>query len=211
VYECTDQNNPIKQQIRQNEGTFRFFYGSINSRFWVLYRDFVDNTILLLPNSSFILYRLIQRQITISDNIISCERHGFSLEDSKLIRITYNRQGIQELIKHGVSKIICTSKGVLNDLERKIILQGNKPFGKIDNLAIFNFQQNFITRLGGNNIQITSPIAKVFLIDTFEVTALAIFSPGSPQRQLAKFGFNGDNWEIYADNYISAAFNWLSN
>ena len=28
VYECTDQDNYLKQQNRLNEGTVRFFYGS---------------------------------------------------------------------------------------------------------------------------------------------------------------------------------------
>mgnify|MGYP001045983123 FL=1 len=153
---------------------------------------------------------LAQRQIAVSDTIASCERHGFSSEDSKLIKRTYNRQGIQTLIQNGVRKIICTSKGVLKDLERQIILQRNLPFGQVDNLAGGTFQDNFIEGLGGNNNQITSPIAKVFIVDNFQVTALAIPSPGSPQRQLAQFGFNGQDWRNYADNYFSNAFNWLN-
>ncbi len=209
VYECTDQDNPLKQQNRQNEGTIRFFYGSIDSGLWGLYRDNIDDTILLPPNPNLILPSLAQRQIAVSDTIASCERHGFSSEDSKLIRRTYNRQGIQTLIQNGVRKIICTSKGVLKDLEKQIILQGNLPFGQVDNLAGSTFQDNFITGLGGNNNQITSPIAKVFIVDNFQVTALAIPSPGSPQRQLAQFGFNGEDWRNYADNYFSNAFNWL--
>ena len=210
VYECTDQDNQQKQLNRQNEGTIRFFYGSINSGLWGLYRDIIDNTIILPPDPNFILPSLTQRQIAVSDTIYSCERHGFSSEDSKLIRRTYNREGIQTLIQNGVRKIVCTSKGVLKDLERQIIFNGNIPFGQVDNIAGCNFQNNFIANLEGNNNQITSPIAKVFLIDNVEVTALAIPSPGSPQRKLAQFGFNGLDWRIYADNYFSRAFNWLN-
>jgi hypothetical protein len=40
---------------------------------------------------------------------------------------------------------------------------------------------------------------------------LAIPSPGSPQRKLAHFGFNGNNWRNYADHYFSNAFTWLNN
>lgn len=210
VYECTDQDNPLKQQNRQNEGTIRFFYGSIDSGLWGLYRDNIDDTIILPPNPNLILESLAQRQIAVSDTIASCERHRFSSEDTKLIRRTYNRQGIQTLIQNGVRKIICTSKGVLKDLERQIILQGNLPFGQVDNLAGGTFQENFIARLGGNNNQMTSPIAKVYIVDNFQVTALAIPSPGSPQRKLAQFGFNGQDWRHYADNYFSNAFNWLN-
>lgn len=210
VYECTDQDNPSKQQNRLNEGTIRFFYGSIDSGFWGLYRDNIDNTILLPPNPNLILQSLAQRQIAISDTIYSCERHEFSSEDSKLIRRTYNIHGVQSLIQNGVRKIICTSKGVLKDLEKQFVLQGNLPFGIVDNQAGCAFQDNFITGLGGNNNQITNPIAKVFIIDNYQVTALAIPSPGSPQRKLAKFGFNGNDWRNYADRYFSNAFNWLN-
>jgi hypothetical protein len=210
VYECTDQDNPIKIQNRQNEGTIRFFYGSIDSALWGLYRDNVDNKISLPPNPNIILPSLAQRQIAVSDTIASCERHGFSSEDSKLIRRKYNRQGIQTLILNGVRKIICTSKGVLKDLEKQIILQGNLPFEQVDYLAGCTFQEKFISELGGNNNQIINPIAKIFILDNFQVTALAIPSPGSPQRQLAQFGFHGEDWRKYADNYFSNAFNWLN-
>lgn len=210
VYECTDHDNHIKQQTRQDEGTVRFFYGSVDSLFWGIYRDNIDNTILLPPDPNYILQSLTQRQIAISDIILSCERHDFSSEDSKLIRRTYNRNGIQTLISNGVRKIVCTSKGVLKDLEKQIILHGNLPFGQVDNLLGSNFQENFVAGLGGNTNQINSPIAKVFIVDNIQVTALAIPSPGSPQRQLAQFGFNGQNWRLYADNYFLNAFNWLN-
>jgi hypothetical protein len=209
VYECTDQDNQQKQQNRQNEGTVRFFYGSIDSGLWGLYRDNIDNLIELPPNPNLILKSLSQKQIAVSDTIVSCERHEFSSEDSKLIRRTCNVQGIQSLIQQGVRKIICTSKGVLNDLERQIISNGNNPFGQVDNLLSANFQANFIAGLGGDNNQITNLISKVFMVDNFQVTALAIPSPGSPQRQLAQFGFNGLDWRTYADNYFITAFNWF--
>jgi hypothetical protein len=210
VYECTDQDNTTKQQNRLNEGTIRFFYGSIDSGLWGLYRDNIDDTILLPPDPNQILQSLAHRQIAISDTIYSCERHDFSSLDNKLIRRTYNIQCVQSLIRNGVRKIICTSKGVLKDLERQFILHGNLPFGQVDNLAGCTFQENFVQGLGGNNNQITSPIAKVFTIDNYQVTAIAIPSPGSPQRKLAQFGFNGNDWRNYADNYFSNAFNWLN-
>jgi hypothetical protein len=210
VYECTDNDNPLKQQNRNNEGTIRFFYGSIDSGLWGLYRDYIDQTILLPPNPNLLLPSLAQRQIAVSDTIACCERHEFSSEDNKLIRRTYNRQGLQTLIQNGVRKIICTSKGVLKDLEKQVILQGNLPFGQVDNIAGCAFQENFVIGLGGNNNQITNPIAKVFTVDNIQVIALAIPSPGSPQRKLAEFGFNGQDWRSYADNYFSNAFNWLS-
>ena len=210
VYECTDQDYAIKQQNRHNEGTVRFFYGSVDSELWGLYRNYIDNLIVLPPNPNLILQSLAHRQIAVSDTIVSCERHGFSSEDSKLIHRTYNKHGIQTLIQNGVRKIICTSKGVLKDLERQIISNGNNPFGQVDNVASANFQANFIAGLGGNNNQIINPLSKVFIVGDFQVTALAVPSPGSPQRQLAQFGFNGLDWRNYADNYFTNSFNWLN-
>jgi hypothetical protein len=210
VYECTDHDSQFKQQRRQNEGTIRFFYGSIDSGLWGFYRDYIDNEIALPPNPDLILHSLTQKKIAVSDTIISCERHEYSSEDSKLIRRTYNWQCIQTLIEKGVRKIICTSKGVLKDLERQIILHGNIPFGQVDNLAGCTFQDNFISELGGNNNQITSPISKVFIVNGQRIIVLAIPSPGSPQRQLAQFGFNGLDWRNYSDKYFSKAFNWLN-
>lgn len=189
---------------------FHFFYGSKDSKFWSLYRKNIDNTIVLPIDIESVLLSLSQRQIAISDTIVSCERHERSSEDSKLIRRKYNIIGLQTLIQNGVRKIICTSKGVLKDFEKQVILSGTIPFGQIDNLSACIFQDNFIASLGGNNNQITSPISKVFIVDGEKITVLAIPSPGSPQRQLAKFGFNGQDWRIYADNYFKNAFNWLN-
>jgi hypothetical protein len=39
VYECTDPDNDRKVYKRQEEGTVRFFYGSIDSDFWRLYKS----------------------------------------------------------------------------------------------------------------------------------------------------------------------------
>lgn len=189
---------------------FHFFYGSKDSKFWYHYRKNIDNTIVLPIDIESVLLSLSQRQIAISDTIVSCERHKRSSEDSKLIRRKYNIIGLQTLIHNGVRKIICTSKGVLKDFEKQIILSGTITFGQIDNLSGCIFQDNFIAGLGGNNNQITSPISKVFIVNGERITVLAIPSPGSPQRQLAKFGFNGQDWRIYADNYFKNAFNWLN-
>lgn len=190
VYECTDMDNPLKKRNRLNEGTIRFFYGSKDSRFWRLYRDNIDDTIMLPPNPDNIILSLTREKIAVSDTILSCERHEYSSEDSRLIRRTYNKQIIQTLIQKGVRKIICTSKGVLKDLEKQVILQGNIQFGQVDTVSSNNFQNSFLSTLGGNNNQITNPISKVFIVDNFRLTALAIPSPGSAQRQLAQFGFN---------------------
>ena len=78
VYECTNPDNELKQQNRQNDGSVRFFYGSIDSGFWRLYIDHVDNLLHLPPVPNLILQSLAQHQIAIADTIISCQRHYYS-------------------------------------------------------------------------------------------------------------------------------------
>src|SRR5687767_2984989 len=68
VYECTDPDSPLKQQ-RRNDGTMRFFYGSVDSSFWSLYRRHVDQNIVLPPNPGQIINSLQHRSISISDVI----------------------------------------------------------------------------------------------------------------------------------------------
>lgn len=224
VYECTDQDNQLKRNNRQSEGTVRFFYGSARSGLWGLYRDNIDNSIELPPNPDLILKSLNKRHIAISDTIKSCERYiykidrtngkrilnPYSSEDAALNVIEWNTTTLTELINNGVTKIICTSKGVLNDLERQIICKSNNPLGQVDKKLSANFQAKFIAELGGNHNQIINSISKVFTVGNIHVTALAIPSPGSPQRQLATFGYNSLNWRCYADKYFKKAFIWLN-
>lgn len=211
VYECTDPDNQIKQQNRNNEGTVRFFYGSIDSSFWSLYATHIDNNIQLPPNPNAILQSLTQKQIAIADNIISCQRLEFSSEDAKLIKKRWNRQNVRALIQNGVTKILCTSKGVLSDLQSKIICPAYNQFGVVNVQQSTALQTNLINQVGGNLANITNPITRTFIIGNRTINAIAIPSPGSAQRQLKEFGFAGNNWQQYADNYFSTVFGWLIN
>jgi hypothetical protein len=211
VYECTNPDNELKLQNRQNEGTARFFYGIVDSTFWSLYAAHIDNNIQVPPNPNAILLSLTQRQIAIADNIFSCQRHEFSSEDTKLVQKTWNRLEIINLLQNGVTKILCTSKGVLSDLQSKIICPAHSQFGIINVQQSTALQTNLINQLGGNIAHITYPIARTFIIGNRTVNAIAIPSPGSPQRQLKQFGFAGNNWQQYANNYFSTVFNWLVN
>jgi hypothetical protein len=115
------------------------------------------------------------------------------------------------LINNGVDKILCTSKGVLNDLEAKIICPAYNVFGVVDSEQSNALQKKIINLLDGQLTVISKPIARTFLIGNRTVNAIAIPSPGSAQRQLRQFGFVGNNWLDYANNYYSTAFNWLVN
>jgi hypothetical protein len=224
VYECTDQDSELKQQNRHNEGTVRFFYGSNRNSLWRKYSQYVDRNIIQPWNPDLIIGSLIENRIAISDTIKSCERYiykidkktkerilyPFSSEDSALKNITWNREIIQILISNGVTKILCTSKGVLNDLEKQIICFRNDPLGRKDSQLSSVFQAQFIERVGGNNNNITKEVAKAFIIGNQEVFALAMPSPGSPQRKIREFGCENQDKLLYANNYFENAFNWLT-
>ena len=224
VYECTDQDNQLKQQNRLNEGTVRFFYGSNRNSLWSLYSQYIDNTINQPWDSDLILGSLREHHIAISDLIVSCERYiykndtktgerilyPYSSEDSALKSKTWNLEILTNLINNGVTKILCTSKGVLNDLENQIICKVNNPIGRKDIQLSSNFQSQFIQSIGGNNNLITNEIAKTFIVGNRQVFALAIPSPGSPQRQTHTFGCENQDRLIYANNYFESAFNWIN-
>jgi hypothetical protein len=220
VYECTDEDNDYKRVNRLKEGTIRFFYGSNRNSLWSKYKSFIDDTINFPWNPDEIIDSLESRGISVSDLITSCERYVYktnkkgerilfpcSSEDSALRNVKWNYEGIQELISYGVRKILCTSKGVLSNLEKQVIFKNG--FGRADIELSKSFQQNFITEIGGEVKSITKPIAKTFLIKNHLVEAIALPSPGSPQRQIREFGFNGDNWRVYVEAYFEKAFRWL--
>lgn len=222
IYECTNDDNIIKQNKRKSEGTVRFFYGSNRSRLWTKYNSYID--ILERPwNVDEIIESLEKKQIAISDLIKSCERYKsvldrrtntrilqpFSSADTALHNRAWNKDIIEEILKDGVVKILCTSKGVLNDLEKHIICDSRKPFGSINSVLSIGFQKEFVEQLGGNNNQIVNPIAKVFTIDNRNIFAIAIPSPGSPQRKIFEFGCVDQNKMEYAEKYFSTAFKWL--
>ncbi|MBK7964366.1 MAG: hypothetical protein IPK10_02980 [Bacteroidetes bacterium] len=106
---------------------------------------------------------------------------------------------------------MCTSKGVLKDLEKQIICTSTHPIGKVNENLSKEFQDNFVRIIGGKNENITNPISRVFDVNGIHITALAIPSPGSAQRQLTQFGFEGLERKIYSDDYFKSACNWLNN
>lgn len=207
VYECTDPDNDLKQKNRALEKTFRFFYGSNRNSFWKRYAIGVDNSLQASINADNILESLKRNGIAVSDTIKSCERVNYSSSDNDLKNKTWNREVIKNLIDNGVEKILCTSKGVLRDLEKNIICAKGDAFGKI--IADQEVQNNFIKKLNGNNDLIKHGIAKTFVVGDKKVIAIALPSPGSPQRQIHQFGFHSGKSLDYANQYFDAAFKWL--
>jgi hypothetical protein len=183
VYECTGPDNAAKRARREEEGTICFFYGSVDNAFWSLYGRYVDGNILPECNPEILLASLTERRIAMSDLISSCQRHGYSSEDGKLLSKLWNRKGIRNL----------------------------DGFAVIEEKAAIEFHHDLVEEVGGDPALITGRIASIFSIngndDTHE--AVAIPSPGSPQRQLRQFGFGGYDCREYANEYYKAIFHWF--
>jgi hypothetical protein len=207
VYACTDPDNAEKLQIRNIEGTVRFFYGSCRSRFWGLYHRYIDTDVIVPVNKELAINSLTKNNIAISDTIKSCERKGTSALDSDLRNIEYNTKMIQEMLKSGVSKILCTSKGVLDDLNKRMLLP---LIGiKFDEQLTKQFESEILQSINGSSKVIKKPFCMVYSYNGEKIYAIAIPSPGSPQRQAHNFGCTSDKKLEYANNYFKIAFNWL--
>jgi len=207
VYACTNPDKNEKQKIRNTEGTVQFFYGSCKSRFWGLYQSYVDPLVTVPVKDKIALESLLKNRIAISDTIKSCKRSGKSALDSDLHDKEYNIEMIQQIIQNGVSKILCTSKGVLLDLDSKIL---RSMEGITLDLALTKqFSDNFIGDLNGRLQESSKGICFVDRLNKRIIYALAIPSPGSPQRQAHHFGCLSKDKHDYANSYFEKAFKWL--
>jgi hypothetical protein len=212
VYACTNPDTADKQKMRienTKKTPIRFFYGSAYSSFWTRYQQYVDPELIKPFNETALLESITRKKIAFSDTILSCERKDFSSQDSDLSNKIWNIDGVQSLLKAGIRKVLCTSKGVLADLERRIIFNPEQLFGEVDETRSAQFQSAFLKKLGVANPVLTKPIARVFLVDGRLIEAMAIPSPGSPHRQLRHFGYADGEWKVFSDGYFAAALRWL--
>lgn len=218
VYECTNPENDLKESNRKNEGTIRFFYGSNRNSLWNYYQKFVDKNLSPSLNKTEILKSLNSKQIAISDIIKSCERwkekegniDQYSSEDQALKNRVYNTNQVQDYLKSDISKILCTSKGVMKLLEQKIIAPIKDPIGSRLVSLSNNFQDIFLKQIGGSGENVSNPVVNVYDIQGRKITILALPSPGSPQRKIAHFGYLNGKKMDYVELYFEKAFEWFA-
>ena len=151
VFACTDPVSSEKLKIRNTDGTIRFFYGSSKNKFWGIYHEHIDPDIIVPVRKSSALKSLRTKKIAFTDAIVSCRRKGKSSSDSDLYDKEYNVEMIQILIQNGVTKVLCTSKGVLTYFDRKVVssIEGVK----FDKALTKAFSDKF---LGGLNVRLSS-------------------------------------------------------
>lgn len=190
---------------------FFYFFGSSRNLFWSWYQNYLDSKIELLDEVS-ITTSLSENKIGVTDVILSCKRRGKSSLDKDLYERVYNYSFIK-LPKDGeVLKILCTSKGLLNEM-----LLSKDFFYRFKNLGIDHnksslFQNCYLQKIGGNVSAIKKPIFIELKIEntTGVIQCLAIPSPGSPFRKLTEFGLDQRSSINYLDNYLKEAFTWFA-
>jgi G:T/U-mismatch repair DNA glycosylase len=207
VFACTDPDSSEKRQIRNTDGTVRFFYGSSKNKFWGLYHEHIDPDIIVPVRKSSALKSLRTKKIAFTDAIVSCRRKGKSSSDSDLYDKEFNVEMIQILIQNGVTKVLCTSKGVLTYFDRKVM--SSVEGVKFDKALTKEFSDNFLGGLNGRLSSSNKGICFVYRFKKQIIYALAIPSPGSPQRQAHNFGCVSEDKVIYTKRYFMKAFKWI--
>ena len=207
VYSITLPDSEDKQRIRKSDGTVPFFYGSRHSSFWGLYHLYIDDGLQIPIKSELAIQSLKNNNISISDIISSCERNGKSALDQDLTKRVYNIEMINEFLNSGVTKILCTSKGVMEMFHERVVKKSKTIIYQESESK--KWQTQIISNLTGDESQIKKLICKIYLFKGKTIRLISIPSPGSPQRQLKQFGFKGNDWRTYADKYFEFSFKWL--
>ena len=207
VYSITLPDSEEKNRIRKSDGSVQFFYGSCKSSFWGLYHLYIDNGLEIPITSKEALSSLVKNQIAISDIIMECERNGKSALDKDLTKRVYNVKMIKEFLNYGITKILCTSKGVMDMFHDQIAKKSEEFVFQED--ESYKWQTEVMSKLKGSEIQIKKLICRQYVYKGKTIRLISIPSPGSPQRQLKQFGFPGDDWRTYADKYFEFSFKWL--
>ena len=207
VYSITFPDSEDKKRIRKSEGTVPFFYGSCHSSFWGLYHLYIDCELQIPIKPKLAKKSLKEKMISISDVISSCKRNGKSALDKDLTKRVYNIEMLNEYLESGVTKILCTSKGVMEMFHDHVVKKSkNIVFQESESKK---WQSQIISELNGDESQIKKLICKQYPFKGKTIRLISIPSPGSPQRQLKKFGFAGSDWRDYADKYFEFSFKWL--
>lgn len=187
-----------------------FFFGSVQNKFWQWYAFNLD-TDLNCRNAANIKKSLQQRNIGITDVILSCSRKNKSALDKHLTQRVYNHDFLTYPERGEKVKILCTSKGVMNEmlLSSKFYLF-HTEIERDFNLSL-QYEKEFIQEIGGDHNRIINPIVSILNIrHAGTIECLAIPSPGSPYRKLSNFGHESGNKDSYLHLYLKSAFEWFT-
>jgi len=184
-----------------------FFYGSERNRFWHWYRDFVDaesekSSVESLRRS------LLQHNIGITDAIYSCIRKGHSASDNHLTQRIYNHTFFRKPPAGETVKVLCTSKGVMNDMLLTDRFFRLHPDLRINLAASKKREAEILAALKGELLH--KPVFRIIDVKNGgQIECAALPSPGSPFRSLKTFGFKTGNAGDYLNGYLELVFKWF--
>lgn len=204
-----NENLSQKEEARKKNGDVQFYYGSSINRFWNWYKKYIDSS-AVKGNLDTIQNSLLKNDIGITDVIISCSRKNKSALDKHLTKRTYNHQFFNYPKKGETLKILCTSKGVLNEM----LL--NSKFFKLHDSLIINLEESEINQkkitntLNGNSNLVRNPFYRILEMESGgTIECMCTPSPGSPYRRLVDFGCTTEDADTFLDEYLSFVFNWF--
>jgi len=205
--EIRDKKN--KEKVKN--GDMDFFYGSSINRFWDWYKNFYDAEIE--PNDvETIKGSLNRNSIGITDIIVSCDRLNQSSLDKHLTNRIYNHNFFRHPQEGEIIKILCTSKGVMNEMFIKQVLLKSPKLFKIDTNTSNSFQGLLLEKIKGESRLLKNPFYNSIELESGgSIECCSIPSPGSPYRRLIDFGLNGSPVQEYLDSYLKEVFDWFKN
>jgi hypothetical protein len=202
-----DENE--KTALRLSNNDFNFFYGSRPNRFWTWYKNYVDDSITVDQTAS-IRASLKRFDIGITDMITCCERKNRSSLDKHLTNRTYNHSFLRIPSKNESIRILCTSKGVMNDmLLNRLFYQRNTNL-KLDFKRSMQVQCEVLSRINGNRLVNKPFYQTINSSQGGQIECFAVPSPGSPFRKLTEFGKLKDDNAEYLNRFLHEAFSWLN-
>jgi len=205
-----DEIRNEKEITRIKNNDIPFFFGSSINKFWNWYYEYVDCKIIINDIKS-IKKSLKVNKIGITDVIFSCKRSGKSSLDQHLTSRVYNHIFFEYPKKGKTLKILCTSKGVMNQmLFNKKFFKTHQEL-KINFKESVNFQNKIVKKSKGQLNNIKKPLCLIINTEIGGVIeCVSIPSPGSPYRRLVDFGFDSNDSDKFLDDYLKVAFDWFT-
>lgn len=207
----TEINDLPALDVRINNGDIQFFYGSTSNMLWDWYKKHFDESVNV-KNILSIKESLIKNRIGITDVISSCTRQNHSALDKHLKNRTYNHKFFNYPVKGSTLKILCTSKGVLNDMLLTPLFFSQHKELKINIEQSSYLQSQIIQRIDANEELIKKPFARVIeTLNGGRIECIATPSPGSPYRKLKDFGLAEIPLNEFLERFLKEAFLWFKN
>ena len=201
--------NREKEVTRLKNGDISYFYGSSNNQFWHWYEKYLDANIKYLDIKS-IESSLEQNNIGITDVIYKCKRNGKSALDKHLTKRLYNHNFFVYPKQGEKLKILCTSKGVLNEMLLNNMFFKTHQILRYEDQKSKDFQKQILNEVNGEFNLIKKPFLKVISTNSGGIIeCISIPSPGSPYRRLKDFGFDSKDSKEFLGHYLKVVFDWF--